>query len=80
MTNERLEELNNMKKTINDLEEALNTLVGGHYDYLEIVGRYKGDQNGDYIMDSDHIPDLRSIIINYVRDMRNKLKKEFEEA
>lgn len=80
MTNDRLEELNNLKKQIDELEDALNGLLNGHYDYLEISGRYSGDPATDYIMDTDHVPGLRGTIINHVREVQAMLKKRFEEA
>lgn len=95
MTNKRLEELNGLKKQIEDLKEHINSM-NLNYDYFELNGRYKGDANADFILTFNNTEQhalnpltkshplvcdgLKEVIISFLEEKLAKLEKEFEEA
>ena len=96
MTNKRLEELNGLKKQIEDLKEHIVSMENLNYDYFELNGRYKGDANADFILtfnnmeqhDLNPLTDfhplvcdgLEEVIISFLKEKLARLEKEFEEA
>ena len=96
MTNERLEELNDIKEQIVDLKEYIDTLSDINYDYFELNGRYKGDANVDFILSFNNMKPnalnplakehplvcdgLQEVIVSFLKEKLAKLEKEFEEA
>ena len=96
MTNDRLEELNDIKEQIVDLKEYIDTLSGINYDYFELNGRYKGDRNADFIFSFNNMEKhalhpltdltplvcdgLQEVIVSFLEEKLAKLEKEFEEA
>lgn len=95
MTNKRLEELNGLKKQIEDLKEHIDSM-GLNYDYFELSGRYSGDENADFIFSFNNneqhalnpltkshplvCDGLQEVIISFLKEKLTRLEKEFEEA
>ena len=83
MTNERLNELIDLRSEIEDLERDINELEGyGSYNYVQIIGRCQGEslQSADCLCDIHKHKDLMELILNHLRNRRAELRKKFEEA
>lgn len=83
MTNERLNELIDLRSEIDDLERDINELESyGAYDYVQIIGRCQGEslQSADCLCDIHRHKDLMELILNYLKTRREELVKKWEEA
>lgn len=83
MTNEKLNELIDLRSEIEDLERDIYTLESyGAYNYVQIIGRCQGEslQSADCLCDIHRHKDLMELILNYLKNRRDELTKKFEEA
>lgn len=83
MTNEKLNELIDLRAEIEDLERDINELESYcAYDYVQIIGRCQGEslQSADCLCDIHRHKDLMELILNYLKTRRDELTKKWEEA
>ena len=83
MTSEKLDELIDLRSEIDDLDRDITELESyGAYSYVQIIGRCQGEslQSADCLCDIHRHKDLMELILNYLRNRRDELRKKFEEA
>lgn len=81
MTNERLDQLNRMRRQIEYFKEVRCALLED-YEILSVVGFKENDNNGITILDTaDELADeLSGVIDTYLRGRIDDLEKQFKEA
>ena len=81
MTNERLDQLNGMRKQIEYFQEARCALAED-YEVLSVVGFKEHSNDGITILDmfNELADELGGVIDAYLKDRISDLQKQFEEA
>lgn len=81
MTNERLDQLNRMRRQIEYFKEVRCALLED-YEILSVVGFKENDNDGVTILDTaDELADeLGGVIDTYLKDRIEDLEKQFREA
>ena len=81
MTEERLDQLNRMRRQIQGFQETRCALTDD-YEILSVVGFKENDNDGITILDVTHelADELGGVIDNYLKDRIDDLQKQFEEA
>lgn len=85
MTFDKLNELNAMKDTIQQMTSDVDNLDEfGNYHTIQIIGRMDGErlEFAEVLLtiDGDYYPGLIEIIRKYIVNKRNEAIKDFEEA
>lgn len=80
MTEERLTELNDLKRTIDEIKHDI--LEVNTHDYISIYGEYHNDTERDWILTSndDGLAWLKDYILDFLRKRLEEAEKLFEEA
>lgn len=80
MTEEKLTELCNLWRTIEELRKNIEYMKS--YEFLSIYGGYHGDSNKDWIFNSDDngCSGLRECIVEHLKKRLEEAEKLFEEA
>ena len=80
MTEEKLKELNDLKKTIEELKHDI--LEFESHDYISIYGEYHNDTVRDWILTSndDGLVGLKHYILDFLHARLEEAEKLFEEA
>lgn len=81
MTDERLDQLNRMRRQIEYFKEARCALLED-YEILSVVGFKENDNDGVTILDMAHelADELGEVIDTYLKDRIEDLEKQFKEA
>lgn len=81
MTNERLDQLNRMRRQIEYFKEVRCALADD-YEILSVVGFKENDNDGITILEmTDELADeLGGVIDDYLKDRIDDLEKQFKEA
>lgn len=81
MTEERLDQLNKMRKQIEYFKEVRLTLLED-YEILSVVGFKENDNDGITILDTAYelADELGGVIDTYLKDRIEDLEKQFREA
>lgn len=81
MTNERLDQLNRMRRQIEYFKEVRCALLED-YEILSVVGFKENDNDGVTILDMAHelADELGGVIDTYLKDRIEDLEKQFKEA
>lgn len=81
MTNERLDQLNRMRRQIEYFKEVRCALLED-YEILSVVGFKENDYDGITILEmTDELADeLGGVIDDYLKDRIDDLEKQFKEA
>ena len=84
MTDEKLEELIEIRNKLDQLETDISELERAdmHYHYLSIIGRVEGEalSSADTLCMLTEHPGLLEVIIQFLKKRRDELAKKFEEA
>ena len=86
MTEERLDKLNDLHKAINEVRDDIRAIEKGPYgvqpSQFQLHAVYTNDPATDYILtiSENSYPELRDLMLNYLKERLTELEKEFGEG